>query len=251
MNAIFEKIGSFFMTILVAILSFFGFYNEVEVPDTDAEIMRIYQQAVADFNENVPSFVKETTTTLNSSSFEVSGITDPAAVNAFSTYLSSGRTNIEKVSKGSANNEFLFFKNPLLSAVESTECKITDDGLNYNITIVLKNEVSKGKAVDTLATVTDNYRDAADLNEFINANGYTASATTVQLSNITIKATVSVAGSRISSLFISFDETAVFDNLENSYGESYSESSYNSTTTLRYRDIADWKAEASTTAAAA
>ena len=251
MNAIFEQIGAFFMSIIIAIMSFLGLYSEPEVPETTAEIMRIYQTAVADFNENVPAFVKETSTTVNSAAFKVLGITDSETVTAFNNYLLSGNIIIEKVGKGSANTEYLYFKNPTLDEIESATCEITDDELYYNITFVLKNEISKGKSVDSLAKVTDNYRDASEINAFLTANGYTASSTEVKLSNITVKATVSVESSRMTALSITFDETVTFTELVKNRIVSYSASSYSASNTIRIRDISDWKAAETTTAAAA
>ena len=149
---------------------------------------------------------------------------------------------VERVKSGTPNTDYLFIKDLIEGEIDSVECSHSDDMKNFNVKIILKEEISKGKGLDSLSKITSDYHDEADIKAFMDANGYTADKTEIKPSNITINAKISVEGSRIENLDISFDEIVSFTKLIKSKVISYSSASYTANTVISYDSISDWNA---------
>ncbi len=238
---IFTQIKAFLLALFMPILMLFGWTGGIEVPETKAEILDLYKTAVSDFNANVPAFEKTNDTTVSTANFKVLGISDGAA-SEFKAFLNDGKTIVEKVKAGTANTDYLFVKDLSEGEIDSVECSLSDDMKYFNVKIVLKEEISKGKGLDSLNKITNDYRDEADIKAFLDSKGYAADKTEIKLSNITINAKISVEGSRIENLSISFDENVSFTKLVKNKVVSYSSANYAANTTVKYSNISAWKA---------
>lgn len=239
---IITQIKAFFLALFMPILMLFGWTGDIVVPETKAEVLDLYKTAVADFNENVPAFEKSNLISVSSTNFKVLGITDSTATSEFKNFLNDGRTYVEKVDAGEENTEYLFLNNLTEGEIDSVECKLSDDMKYFNVKIVLKEEVSKGKGLDTLNKITNDYRDENDINAFMQSNGYTADKTEIKFTEVTINAKISVEGSRILDLDISFVENVSFTKLVRDVVVNFSSASYSAKTFISYESISDWKA---------
>lgn len=238
----FEQIKAFFIALFMPILMLFGWTGDVVVPETKADILNLYKTAVSDFNANTPSFEKSNLVTVSSTNFKVLGITDATATSEFKAFLDDGKTYVEKVDSGEANTEYLFLNNLTEGEIDTAECKLSDDMEYFNVKIVLKEEVCKGKGLDTLNKITNDYRDEAEIKAFMDANEYSADKIEIKFTEVTINAKISVDGSRILDLDISFVENVTFTKLVRDVVVNYSNAAYTAKTVISYEDIAEWAA---------
>ena len=239
MSSFFTRIKAFFMAIFVPILMLFGWTGGIEVPESKADILNLYKTAIEDFNTGKPAFERSLSTNVTTS-FKIAGVPSDSTAKDFKEFLYDGQTIVERKSSGDDNTTLLFLKELTEAEIDSAECELSDDLQYFNIKIVLINEISKGKALDSLSKITDCYYDTSEIKTFMDSKNYAATKTELKLSNIVINATVSVEDSRFTSLSISFTSDAVFDIFTKDKIIHYTDASYQATTNIKYSKISDW-----------
>ena len=184
---------------------------QVVVPEGNAAIVALYNEATAKAASAKPGYKKTVTTNLNNLQMGALAKIDLVR-ETVGDFLGEG-TETVTVAKGKASNALV--KSTLTAAdVTNATCKLSADGKYYEVTITVKNEKNPLKGKSALNRFTNDYKDINEMRDGLVDAGAAVETIDITVKTATIKAKIAVDTKAFSSVDYTISSDAYLTNVK-------------------------------------
>lgn len=189
--------------------------KKIVAPASKADIVSLYNKSTAAAASSKVGYNKSTSTSLKN--LEMGALANLGVVrDAIGDFLGEG-SSTETVAKGSFDGKSLVKSTLKESDVTSANCKLSDDGKYYIVSITVKNETNPQKGNSALGRFTKDYKDVGEIKAGLAQVGASVDSLTVNTTSVTINAKINASNNRFVSLTHSIKMKAELSGIKYSF----------------------------------